>query len=96
MLSVLTSLSVSTFRKLDTEIDKFCNRGHTFYETVLLIRGCTLHALKPYIDSDITHERYFITSSYVNKGMFIDLLSIFRDNLLFLLFLLIFLTLNHP
>ena len=40
-----------------------------------------LHALRPYIDSEMNHIRHFIKIPLINKGIgFIDLPSIFRDN----------------
>ena len=37
------------------------------------------HVLRPVIDSNINHVRYFIRISFINKGMdFIDLPSAFR------------------
>ncbi|MCU7801045.1 MAG: hypothetical protein KZQ70_13135 [gamma proteobacterium symbiont of Lucinoma myriamae] len=80
MLSVLTSLSISSLRKIDTEVDKFYDSRHPFYDAVLLIRCYTQHALRPYIDSEINHVRHFVKINYINKGIeFIDLPSIFRD-----------------
>ena len=36
----------------------------------------------PYIDSEVNHKRHFIKIPFINKGMeFIDLQSIFNDNL---------------
>lgn len=80
MLSKLASLSISSLRKIDAEVDKFYDRQHPFYDAVLLIRCYTHHALRPLIDSEINHFRHFIKISYINKGIeFIDLPSIFRD-----------------
>ena len=40
------------------------------------------HFLRPYIDSEISHKRHFIKIPFINKGIeFIDLHSIFKDNL---------------
>ena len=51
------------------------------YETALLTRCYTQHALRLYIDSEINHIRYFIKIQFIKKGIeFIDLPSIFRDN----------------
>ena len=81
MLSKLASLSASSLRKLDDEVNKFYDRKHNLYEAVLLTRCYTQHALRPYIDSDINHIRHFIKIPFINKGIeFIDLPSIFRDN----------------
>ena len=81
MLSKLASLSVSSLRKLDDEANKFYDRKHNLYETALLTRCYTQHALRPYIDSEINHNRHLIKIPFINKGIeFIDLPSIFRDN----------------
>ena len=40
------------------------------------------HLLSPYIDSDVNHKRHFIKIPLINKCIeFIDLHSIFKDNL---------------
>ena len=81
MLSKAASLSVSSLRKLDDEANKFYDRKHDLYETALLTRCYTQHALRPYIDSKSNHIRHFIKIPFINKGIeFIDLPSIFRDN----------------
>ena len=81
MLSKLSSLSIASLRKLDEEVNKFCDRNHDFYQTALLTRCDTQHALRPYIDSEMNHIRHFIKIPFVNKGIdFIDLPSRFRDN----------------
>ena len=50
------------------------------YEAALLTRCYTQHALRPFIDAEINHQRHFIKISFINKGMdFIDLPSIFQD-----------------
>ena len=81
MLSALASLSVSSLHMLDDEENKFYDRKHDLYEAALLTRCYTLHALRPYIDSEINHIRQFINIPFTNKGIeFIDLPSVFRDN----------------
>ena len=51
------------------------------YQTALLTRCYTQHALRPYIDSEMGHTRHFIKIPFTNKDIdFIDLPSIFRDN----------------
>ena len=81
MLSKLSSLSISSLRKLDEEANKFCDRKHDFYQTALLTRCYTQHALRPYIDSEMNHIRHFIKIPFISKGTdFIDLPSISRDN----------------
>ena len=81
MLSKLTSLSISSLRKLDDEVNKFYDRKHGLYKVALLTRCYTQHALRPYIDSEINHIRHSIKIPFINKGIeFIDLLSMFRNN----------------
>ena len=81
MLSKLSSLYISSLRKLDDQANKFYDWKHDLYEAALLIRCYTQHVLRPYIDSEINHIRHFIKIPFINKGIeFIDLPSIFRDN----------------
>ena len=81
MLSKLSSLSIASLRKLDEEAIKFYDRKHDFYQTALLTRCYTQHALRPDIDLEMNHIRNFFKISFINKGIdFIDLPSIFRDN----------------
>ena len=54
MLSKLASLSVYSLRKLDDEANKFYDRKQDLYEAALLTRYYTQHALRPYIDSELT------------------------------------------
>ena len=50
------------------------------YEAALLNRCYTQHALRPFIDAEINHQRHFIKLHFINKGMdFIDLPSICQD-----------------
>ena len=43
----------------------------------------------PFIDAEINHQRHFIKTPFINKGMdFIDLACIFQDNLLLHLYLI--------
>ena len=45
-----------------------------------LTRYYTQHALRPFIDAEINHQRHFVKIPVKNKGMdFIDLSSIFQD-----------------
>ena len=75
MLSKLSS------RILDEEANKFYYRKHDIYQTALLLRYYTQHALRPYIDPEINHIRHFIIVPLINKGIdFIDPASTFRDN----------------
>ena len=44
------------------------------YEAALLTRCYTQHALRPFIDAEIYHQRHLIKIPFINKGMdFIDL-----------------------
>ena len=92
MLSKLSSLSIASLCKLDEEANKFYDRKHDFYQTPLLTRSYTQHALRPYIDSEINHIRHFIKIPFINKGIdIIDLpityLEIIQLNSLFLIIL---------
>ena len=80
MLSKLFSLSIGILRTLEEEANKFYEIKHDLYQTALLTRCYTQHALRPYIDSEISHIRHFIEIPFINEGTdFIDLPSIFRD-----------------
>ena len=68
-LSRLLTLSISSLRNLDIEANKFYERAHRLYDTAILTRCYTQHALWPYIDSEINHIRHFIKIQFVNKGM---------------------------
>ena len=81
MLSRLSSLSISSLRKLDEAANKFYDRKHDRYEAARLTRCYTQHALRRYIDSEINHIRHFIKIPFINKSIeCMDLPSIFRDN----------------
>ena len=68
----LVTHSISSLRK--------ANRAHRHYDSAILTRCYTQHALRPYIDSEINHIRHFIKIQFVNKGIeFINLPSIFKD-----------------
>ena len=50
------------------------------YEAAHLTRCYTQHALRPFIDAEINHQRHFIKIPFINKGMdFRDLPSMFQD-----------------
>ena len=50
------------------------------YEADLLTRCYAQHALRPFIDAVIDHQRHYIKIPFINKGMdLIDLPSIFQD-----------------
>ena len=66
------------------------------YEATLLTRCNPQHALCPFIDAEINHQRHFIEIPFINKGMdFIDLPSILRINLLLHLYLITSKFLSH-
>ena len=74
-------ISIASLCKLNEEANKFYDRKHDCYQTALLTRCYTQHALRPYIDSEINNIIHFIKIPFINKGIdFIDLPSIFKDN----------------
>ena len=80
MLSFLSSLPIPVLSILDIEANRFYDRNHQMYEAALLTICYTQHALRPFIDAVINHQRHFIKIPFINKGMdFIDLPSIFQD-----------------
>jgi len=80
MMSFLSSLPLPVKVKLDDEANRFYHKSHQFYQAALLTRCYTEHAIRPKVDSEIDHKRYFIKIPFINKGIeFIDLPSIFRD-----------------
>ena len=80
MLSFLSSVPIPVLRILDIEANRFYDRIHQMYEAALLIRCYTQHALRPFIDAEINHQRHLTKIPFINKGMdFIDLPSIFQD-----------------
>ena len=63
------------------EANKLYDRANKLYKAALL-KGMIKHLLSPYINSEVNHKRHFIKIQFINKGMeFIDLHSIFKDNL---------------
>ena len=79
-VSFLSSLPIPVLRILDIEANRFYDRNHQMYEAALLTRCFTQHALCPFIDDEINHQRHFIKIPFTNKGMdFIDLPRIFQD-----------------
>ena len=84
MLSFLNSLPIPVLRILDIEANRFYDRNHQMYEAALLTRCYTQHALNPFIDAEINHQRHFIKIPSIYKGIdFIDLHSIFQDRCYF-------------
>ena len=72
--------SYPVLRVLDIEAYRFYDRTHQMYDAALLTRCYTQHALRPFIDSEINHQRHFIKIPFINKGMnFKELPSIFQD-----------------
>ena len=77
MQCFLSSLPIPVLPVLDIEANRFYDRNHQMYEAALLTICYTQHALRPFIDAEINHQRYIIK---INKGMdFIDWPSIFQD-----------------
>ena len=80
LFSFLSSLHISVLRNL--EANKLYDRANKLFRAALLTRCFVQHFLSPYIDSDVNHKQHFIKIPFVNKGIeFIDLHSIFNDNL---------------
>ena len=77
-----SSLPISVLRNLELEANKLYYRANKLYKAALLTRCYVQYFLSPYIDSEVNHKRHFIKIQFINKGMeFIDLHSIFEDNL---------------
>ena len=75
-------MSISVLHNLELEANKFYDRANKLYEAALLTRCYVQHFLSPYIDSEVNQKRHSIKIPFFNKGMeFIDLHSIFKDNL---------------
>ena len=73
LFSFLSSLPISVL---------LYDRANKLYKAALLTRCYVQHFLSPYIDSEVNHKRHFIKIPFINKGIeFIDLHSIFKDNL---------------
>ena len=80
MLSFLSSFPIPVLGILDIEANRIYDRNHQMYEAALLTRCYTQHALHPFIDAEINHQRHFIKIPFINKGMdFIDLPSKIQD-----------------
>ena len=96
MLSFLSSLPIPVLRFLDIEANRFYDRNHQMYEAALLTRCYTQHALRPFIDAEINHQRHFIKIPFINKGMdFIDLPRFLKIKLLLHLYLITSKNLSH-
>ena len=82
LFSFLSSLPILVLRNLELEANKLYNRANTLYKEALIARCYVQHFLSPYIDSEVNNKRQFIKIPFINKGIeFIDLHSIFQDNL---------------
>ena len=82
LLSFLSSLTISVLRNLEIEANKFYNTANKLYKATLFTRCHVQHFSSPYIDSVVNHKQHFIKIPFINKGIeFIDLHSIFKDNL---------------
>ena len=82
LFSFLSTLPISVFRNLELEANKLYDRANKLYKAALLTRCYVQHFLSPYIGSEVNHKIHFIKIPFINKGMeFIDLHSIFKDNL---------------
>ena len=82
LLSFSMSLPVSVLCNLELEANKFYDRANTLCKAALLTRCYVQHFLSPYIASEVNHKRHFIKIPFINKDIeFIDLHSIFKDNL---------------
>ena len=80
MLYFVSSLPIPVLRIFDIEANRFYDRKTQMHEAAFLTRCYTQHALRPFIDAEINHQRHFIKIPFINKGMdFIDLPSIFQD-----------------
>ena len=76
------SLPISVLCNLELEANKFYERANKLYKAALLTRCYVQHFLSPYIASEVNHKQCFIKIPFINKDIeFIDLHSIFKDNL---------------
>ena len=66
LFSFLNSLPISILRNLELEANKLYDRANKLYKAA----------------SEVNHKRHFIKIPFINKSIeFIDLYSIFKDNL---------------
>ena len=80
MLSRLCSLSIKSLKEIDEQADRICFRTDPLYNAANLIQSYTQHVLRPRIDKESEHKRFFLKIPFINKGIdFIDLQSIFKD-----------------
>ena len=82
LFSFLSSLPISVLHNLELEANKLDDRANKLNKAALLTRCYVQHCLSPYMDTEVNHNRHFIKIPFINKGIeFIDLHSIFKDNL---------------
>ena len=82
LFSFLSFLPISVLPDLELEANKLYDRANKLYKAALLTRCYVQYFLSPYIDSEVKHTRHFIKIPFINKGIeFIDIHSIFKDNL---------------
>lgn len=79
MLSRLSSLSVFSLRELEEQADRILYHD-PLYNTASLVESYARHVLRPHIDAESQHKRYFLKLLFINKGIdFINLQSIFQN-----------------
>ena len=69
MLSFLSSLPIPVLSILDIEANRFYDRNRQMCEAALLTRCYSQHALCPFTDAEINHQRHLIKIPLINKGM---------------------------
>ena len=67
MLSFLSSFPVSVKCISEYVANEFSDKRHHLYEAAFLTRCYTHYALRPVIDSEVIHERYFINIPFINR-----------------------------
>ena len=68
MFAFLSSLPIPVWRILDIEANMFYDRNHQMCDAVLLSRFYTQYALRPFIDSEINHQRHCIKIPFINTA----------------------------
>ena len=82
LFSFLSSLPIPVVHNLELVANKLYDRANKLYKAALLTRCYVQHFTSPDIDFEVNHKRHFIKIPFINKGIeFIDLHSIFKDNL---------------
>ena len=64
MLSRLSSLSISSLKDIDEQADEIYLRTDPLVGTACLIQSYTQHVLKPHIDKESEHQRFFFKKSF--------------------------------